>query len=222
MNRLQIRQQAELLSDTETHDFPTTAQKDSYVSEEARALYAEAVNIPTFPAKRTVVDITATGARSYPLVVTGLLRVLQVRIAESVGGSSTILRRASDAERALTTPVPPSPGVYWDVEIDPLVGPTLWLYPPPTNGAVAVEVVTGHPGLASDTSELYLPDPCARLVATRAAARFIEKADKDPRMTAYLQGEISRLTSESFIMLGAMGGGTPMPDYVDYESNGYA
>lgn len=222
MNRLQIRQQAELLSDTETHDFPTVAQKDALVSEEAKALYAEAVNLPTFPAKRTVATITANGARSYPLAVTGLLRVLQVRLAESVGSSSTILRRASDAERALTTPISPSPGIYWDIEIDPVVGPTLWLFPPPTNGSITVEVVTGHPGLASDSAELYLPDPCARLVATRAAARFIEKGDKDPRMTAYLQGEIARLTSESFLMLGSMGGGTPTPDFVEYESGGYA
>lgn len=227
MNRLAIRQLAEVLSDTDGHDFPTTAQKDSLVSEEARRLYAEALNLPTFPAKRTRVTLAVTGAGSYPLAVAALSRVLQVQWTGHSGLAPTILAKASDSHRNRVLSTVPhqlfqANATTWDIEMDPLTGANLLLFPPLTSGTIYVDVLAGHPGLASDSTEYHMPDPCGRLVAVRAAMRFVEKADKDPRVVASLAQEQAKLEAEAFLACGALGGGVTMADYAEYTNDGYA
>lgn len=222
MNRLQIRQLAEVLSDTDGHgDIPTIAQRDSLVSEEARRLYAEAVNLASFPARRVTTEVPVTGAASYTIAVSYFLRLAQVRWAPS--GVPTILARASAADHHKTTNYGHSyEAPTWELELDPLTGYTLRLFPPPTSGTLYVDTISGHPGLALDTTELYLPDPCARLVAVRAAMRFIEKQDKDPRMTSFLRQEEAMLVPEAVVALGSLGGAAPSPDYHEHLTGGYA
>lgn len=222
MNRLQIRELAEILSDTDGHEFPIDAHKDQIVSDEAKTLYAQALNIPTFPGKRVVTDIATTGAAAYPLVVLNFHRITNVYISSSTV-QRQVLCRADETDRERTAQAPWLASSTWDVEVDPLVGLSLKLYPPIQAGmTLSVEYLVGHPGLSSDSSELYLPDPCGKLVAVRSAIKFIEKSDRDQRKTASLQQEAYALASEAFIALGSLGGAVPTSNYMTRDNDGYA
>ncbi len=219
MNRLQIRELAEKLSDTDGHDYPSVAFKDAIVLEESRRLYAEAVNLPTYPAKRSTVTVVANGSASYVLP-SGIHRVTRVQYTQTSG--SCPLRRASDSDRADTdyAGLVRYPEPTWDIEQDPTSGLTFRLYPASTTGvSVVVEYLPSYAGLTSDSAEFYMPDPCASLVATRAAIRFIEKSDKDPAKVSFLRRDEQVLVEEVSVSLGALGGSLPLDNSQEW---GYA
>lgn len=213
--RAEIRSLAEVRSDTESSNFPTTDQKNLIIDDEAKAVYADMLAYG-FPAKKLVVPITATGAASYPLVAPRLMRVA-VRDAR-YGSVRPALRRANTLDKNIN-------GNEWrglsetkfDLEMDPLAGWQLSFYPASVTGSFEVEVLQGFPGFSSDGAEWYGPDPSSRVIALRSAIRFKHKEDEDAARP--LMAELATAEGTLWQICQSLAPPLQMEDWVSLEES---
>lgn len=221
--RLQLLDRAAIRADMDSSGFPTAAQRITTLNEQVRSLWAWMVNA-NYPAKRTTVSIDATsGGGPYPLTgVADLLRVVAVRDnrfpSTSVQGW---VRRANDLERSVVSEGPSLPmfrtvaEVKYDIEVDAVTGPELRLVPPTTIGNFKVECITGHPGLTSDISVWYGPDPSDEVLVLLTAAAWREK--EDPAGARHLRAEAADRKSELWQVVQALAAPLRVMDFITAE-----
>lgn len=220
--RLQLLERAAIRADMDESGFPTAAQRIVMLNEQVTSLWAWMLNA-NYPAKRTSVTITATaGGGPYPLSLPSLMRIVAVRDNRYPGTSvQGWLKRANDLERSLVSNNTAYPygsqvsDVQYDIEIDPLAGPTLRIIPPSTTGSFIVEALTDHPGLPYDASVWYGPSPSDEILVLRTAAAMKEK--EDPKSATHLRSEASDRLSELWQVCQALATPQQAMDFISME-----
>lgn len=221
--RLQLITRAEVRANMDRSGFPTAAQKIELLNEQAGSLWAEMVN-QNYPARRTTVDLAAvSGTASYPLGdELDLLRVVAVWDYRLYGGQTqpTWVRRANSLERgvsALQLGYQPS-RVLYDLEVDPLTGPSLLLLPNSVSGAFRVELYEAYPGLSSDSSVWYGPAPSDEVLVLRTAAAMLDKLNPDS--ARHLRSEASQRAGELWQVCQSMAAPQRVQDHTS-EAEGW-
>lgn len=224
--RAQLLDRAAIRADMDASNFPLTDQRITVLNEQVTSLWAWMLNT-NYPAKRTVVTVNATpGSGPYSLGLPNLFRVVAVRDARYPGSSlQGWVKRANDLERAYVNgdslyPIaPPVSEARYDLEIDPIAGPSIRLVPPTTTGTFYVECFTEHPGLPDDDSIWYGPSPSDEVLVLRTAAAWKEK--EDPRGAGHLREQANEKMADLWQVVSAMATPTAAMDFISWEEPCY-
>lgn len=225
--RAQLLDRAAIRADMDSSGFPTTDQRIVTLNEQVASLWAWMLNA-NYPAKRTVVSITATqGGGPYSLALPNLFRVVAVRDARYPGSSlQGWVKRANDLERSFVNGSAWYPmeqmvsNVCYDLEVDPATGPSIRLIPPSTTGPFTVECLTEHPGLPDDTSVWYGPAPSDEVLVLRTAAAWREK--EDPKSAMHLRAQAEDRLGELWQVVQSMATPVQAMDFVSWEEPCFA
>lgn len=210
--RAQLLARAAVRANMDQSGFPTTSQRIDILNEQAGSLWVEMIN-NNYPAKRTVATINAvSGTSSYSIGAPGLFRVEAVWDYRST--FPVPLRRANNLERSRSLDTFGATPMY-DIEVDPLAGPSVVLIPSTLEGVFKVDYFSAYPGLTDDSSFWYGPPPSDEVLVLRTAAAMVEKLD--PTAAGNLRSEANARLSELWHVCNSLATPQRMIDRVSYE-----
>lgn len=171
--RAQIRTRARVRADQDVGTYPTDSQYNDLIDDSAREVWYDLI-VAGWPIDYSTTSFTfATNPR-----VLGVGNILGIHgVYFSQGSQFYRLRRINEGKRSSL--MDPNNGFgqaeFYDVRLNAVNGPVLYLWPPAFGGTYRVDYVPEFAGFSSDSDTWFGPARSDELIALKAASKALHK-----------------------------------------------
>lgn len=172
--RIELRTRAEVRADQDGADFPTATQKNSFLDEAGKEVFADLV-MAGWPIDYSTTTIVTNGVtRVWPFGGSDTV-FAAVMVYTLFGNQFTELKRINPGHVAALRSVGATGGFSRDYEVRTGVAGSVVEFFPRTAGTYFVDYIVDFPGFTNDASVWQGPPRSDELIVLKAAAKGVRK-----------------------------------------------
>lgn len=189
--RAELRTRAETRADQDGGDFPSLAQKNTFLDEAGKEVFADLV-MAGWPIDYSTTPIIADGVtRTYAFGGTDTV-FSATMVYTSIGGQFTELKRVNPGHVAALRSAGGTGGFSHYYEVRTSIAGAIVEFFPKVAGTYFVDYIVDFPGFSSDGSLWLGPPRSDELIVLKAAAKGVRKEGRVPDAQS-LDGEYDKL-----------------------------